>query len=333
MQADFSVELGGDSPALEIPWCSDDPNVRYLDLKKHPELVQQISEAVLYPELGSFLARINTPGFPLATAKCDAWASSELDPEDEIFGDRKFVSYVDLIFVDEKDRCSFAKHEAFAKQLCRLLSHTPEIAATVELVIRHCYWHEGNSVSHDGPPAEESPVSSDCSSSENRSAFQDGSAPKESAGSKNSSEQSGAGPSGTEKDPGMMPPVNALTINHRAETDFPLHDRVNHRVQIDVATHDTHGDIAEWADVAFDGQPIRIPFHDQYTGVQYANFVPSAQCADLTAHHEYKREFCMTAYVTGFGDSDHDPLRQWAIGVNLLLHAIIQLNSNSQPKP
>jgi len=186
MQADFYVELGGDAPALEIPWRSDDPCVRYFDLKKHPELVQEIPEAVAYPELGAFLARMNAVEFPLATAKCDAWVSSEISPEEEIFGDRKFVSYVDLVFVDESERCSFAKHEAFAKELCQLLGQVPEIAATVELVIRHCY--------------------------------------------------------------------------------------------------------------------------SSITG------------------------FCLTAYVTGFGDCDHDPLRRWAIGLNLLQYAIIQLNSKLQPR-
>ena len=54
MQADFSVELGGDASALEIPWRSDDPYVRYFDLKIHPELVLQIPEAVAYPELATF---------------------------------------------------------------------------------------------------------------------------------------------------------------------------------------------------------------------------------------------------------------------------------------
>jgi hypothetical protein len=42
--------------------------------------------------------------------------------------------------------------------------------------------------------------------------------------------------------------------------------------------------------------------------------------------------FCLTAYVTGFGNSDHDPLCRWTIGVNLLQHAIVQLNSKLQPK-
>ncbi|HEY3767160.1 MAG TPA: hypothetical protein VGN44_00675 [Candidatus Angelobacter sp.] len=202
MQADFSVELGGDAPALEIPWCSDDPRVRYYDLKIHPELVLQIPEAVEYPELGSFLSRINGAGFPLATAKCDAWSSSEVAPEEQIFGDRKFASYIDLFFVEEKDRCSFEKNEAFAKELCRLLGHTPEIAAMVELVIRHCYYYQGQFV-----------------------------------------------------------PNNWDGLN-----------------------------------------------------------------ASVTG-------FCLTMYVTGFGDSDHDPVRRWTVALNLLQHAIVQLNSNLQPKP
>jgi len=101
------VELGSDDPALELPWSSSDPHVRYYDLKNHPELVKQIPEVVAHPELGSFLSRINAAGFPLATAKCDVWSSEEVAPEEEIFGDRKFVSYIDVVFINETDRCSF----------------------------------------------------------------------------------------------------------------------------------------------------------------------------------------------------------------------------------
>lgn len=212
MQADFSVELGADAPALEIPWDSKDPHVRYYDLKKHPELVQKIPEAAAYPELGTFLSRINAVEFPLATAKCDAWSSSEVAPEEEIFGDRKFVSYVDLVFVDDMEQCSFEKHEAFAKELCRLLSQAPEIAATVELVIRHCYYHP-------------------------------------------------------------------RTASSRESGNFELEPKPHHE--------ETRSSISG---------------------------------------------FCLTTYVTGFGDSDHDPLRRWAIALNLLQHAIVQLNFRSQPK-
>jgi len=220
MQADFSVELGPDAPALEIPWRSDDPHVRYYDLKNHPELVQQIPEAVAFPELGSFLSRMNATGFPLATAKCDVWLSSEVAPEEEIFGDRKFVSYIDLIFVDEVDQCSFEKHETFSRELCRLLSHAPEIAATVELVIRHCYYHQENAAQ-----------------------------PQDTFSSQNKQPQ--------------------------LENDCPLKN-----------------------------EPRWDPT-DSSSG------------------------FCITANVTGFGDAEHEPVRLWMIGLNLLQHAIVQLNRSS----
>ena len=71
MQADFSVELGRDAPALEIPWHSNDPQVRYYDLKSHPEVVHQIPEAQAYPELASFLSRINATGLSLSLSASD----------------------------------------------------------------------------------------------------------------------------------------------------------------------------------------------------------------------------------------------------------------------
>lgn len=220
MQADFSVELGPDAPALEIPWRSDDPRVRYYDLKNHPELVQQIPDAVAFPELGSFLSRMNAAEFPLATAKCDAWLSNKVDPEEEVFGDRKFVSYVDLIFVDEADQRSFEKHEAFSRELCRLLSHAPEIAATVELVIRHCYYHQENAAQ-----------------------------PQDAFSSQN-------------KEPQLE------------------------------------------SDCSFINEPRCEP--------------PASSSG-----------FCITAYVTGFGDAEHEPVRLWMIGLNLLQHAIVQIKRSS----
>ncbi len=148
MLADYSVELGPDDPALELPWSSDDPALRYYDLKNHPELLLQVPEAVANPELGAFLARINAPEFPLETAKCDSWLSREILPEEEIFvrelkgSERKFASYVDLLFSDPEARFLLAKHEALAQSLCKLLKHAPEIAAAVEFVIRRCYYHD-----------------------------------------------------------------------------------------------------------------------------------------------------------------------------------------------
>lgn len=146
MLADYSVELGPDDPALELPWSSDAPAVRYYDLKRHPELLSEIPEAAAHAELGAFLGRINEPEFPLETAKCDAWPTQEILPEEEIFNAKhKFVSYVDLVFCDRTARLAFEKHEELAKNLCKLLKHAPEIAASIEFVIRRCYYHEPSS--------------------------------------------------------------------------------------------------------------------------------------------------------------------------------------------
>jgi hypothetical protein len=151
MHADYAVELGREDPALELPWCSDDGASRYRDLKRHPDLVLQIAEAANAPELSAFLTRINAAGFPLQTAKCDVWCSTEISTEEEIFGAaNKFGSYVDLVFTGDEPRLLLEKHESLAKSLCGLLQRAPEMAASVELVIRRCYYHP------DDNPAESS---------------------------------------------------------------------------------------------------------------------------------------------------------------------------------
>ncbi|HWZ43269.1 MAG TPA: hypothetical protein VNW97_07315 [Candidatus Saccharimonadales bacterium] len=142
MQTSYSVELGANDPALEMPWRAADDSCRYLNLKQSPDLVLGIAEAVRYPALSEFLTRINAVGFPLETAKCDAWHSRELFPEEEIFGaECKFVSYIDLLFAGESQQVSFDQHEMLAKDLCRLLERAPEMAAAVEFVVRHCHFH------------------------------------------------------------------------------------------------------------------------------------------------------------------------------------------------
>ena len=287
MQSDFSIELGGGAPALEIPWCSNDPSVRYYDLKSHPELVLQIPETRAYPELNSFLSRINAAESPLATAKCDVWSSSDVAPEEEIFGDRKFVSYVDLIFVDQSDRYSFEKHEAFVKELCRLLGHAPEIAATVELVIRHCYYHQEDSVS-DSSAKPEGPTLSEAV-----------------------------------REPALTSPGNTEDLEVYEQTDI-AHcidhgdaTRVRHFGDLSDATDEEHLDVAihdERAEVTpLENDDLRL---QDYPGLGGSN-------VSVTG-------FCITAYVTGFGDRDYDPVRRWTIGLNLLQHAIVQLNSNLQ---
>ena len=97
-----------------------------------------------FPELREFLITINASSSPFETAKCDAWASSEINPEEEIFGQPcKFGSYVDLLFSDAAVRFSFEEHESFVNRVAELLQRVPEIPASAEFLLRRCFCHEG----------------------------------------------------------------------------------------------------------------------------------------------------------------------------------------------
>jgi hypothetical protein len=143
VQADFAVELGVEDEKLELPWAAGEPGSRYYNLKRQPELLLNVEEARRVQELGEFLAAINSCASILETAKCDAWSSREMNPEDEIFGAScKFGSYIDLVFSDGKSRFSFPEHEQLAKRLTHLLKRVPEIPAAAEFLIRRCYYHD-----------------------------------------------------------------------------------------------------------------------------------------------------------------------------------------------
>ena len=146
MEADYAVELGADDETLELPWAAADGGPRYFDLKRHPELLLNVEEASRVPELAEFLLVINSPAGTLETAKCDTWWSTEINPEEEIFGAAyKFCSYVDILF-SQKSRYSFPDHEQFAKRVTQLLKRVPEIPAAAELLIRRAYYNVASDV-------------------------------------------------------------------------------------------------------------------------------------------------------------------------------------------
>ena len=151
MLAEWSVELGADDPQLEIPWVSEDGQLRFLDLKRQPELLLEIREACLYPELAEFLSWANSAESSLETAKCDAWSSHEIDAEEEIFGERcKFGSYVDLLFTLIDRRSRFAENEQFVQGIAKLLRNAPEMACSVEFIVRRCIDRRGEGENLDG---------------------------------------------------------------------------------------------------------------------------------------------------------------------------------------
>jgi hypothetical protein len=141
MDADFSVELGHDDPVLDFPWTDPEGRLAYFDLKRQPELIAQIEEAQKFPELGEFLRTVNSSRSIIESAKCDAWPTTELSAEEDIYdASHKFASYVDLVFSNIDARLSFASHENLAKKLTELLRRAPEMSASVEMCIRRCFF-------------------------------------------------------------------------------------------------------------------------------------------------------------------------------------------------
>jgi hypothetical protein len=142
MQADFSLELGAQDDALELPWLDPGGKLRYYDLKRQPELLLHVQEAFDNEELGQFLVSLNSANSLLETSKCDTWLSHELNEEEKIYGAAcKYASYVDLVFAGTEERYMLEAHEHFARALCSLLKRAPEIASAAEFIIRHGYFH------------------------------------------------------------------------------------------------------------------------------------------------------------------------------------------------
>jgi hypothetical protein len=151
MDADFSIELGREDPVLDFPWSDPSGRLAYVDLKRRPELMAEVEEAASFPELGEFLLVLNSARSMVETAKCDAWATTDLSAEEEIYdASHKFASYVDVAFSSDTHRSSgdrsFAIHEQFAGKLVELLRRAPEAPSAAEVCVRRCYFQEGGAV-------------------------------------------------------------------------------------------------------------------------------------------------------------------------------------------
>src|SRR5580658_2024275 len=141
MDADFAIELGRKDPVLDCPWTDPAGKFAYVDLKRRPELLASIAEAEKFPELGKFLQAMNSARSTVETAKCDAWATRKLNPEEEIYAaSHKFASYVDVVFSRIEERLSLSAHEQFARALVEWLRRAPEILSAAEVCVRRCYF-------------------------------------------------------------------------------------------------------------------------------------------------------------------------------------------------
>jgi hypothetical protein len=141
MDAEFTVELGSDDPTLAVPWQSPDGSVEYVDLRAHPEKIDELSEVREFQELGECLRALNTRDF--VTAKCDACFDTLMDVDDEPYEAKmKCASYVDLFFTGERQLAPFAEHESKAREVVQRLRTDEELPARAEITVRRAYFRE-----------------------------------------------------------------------------------------------------------------------------------------------------------------------------------------------
>ncbi len=140
MRVDIGQETDPGDPVLEIPWADpDNPSNAFIDVKRRPEAVMDLSECRRFPALGAFLTRVNAAAVPFRTAKCDAWATDELDLEERIAHGlpHKIGSYVDLII----DRADLNSHAEPYQKLGALLANRLKDSAAhaqIEIFVRRC---------------------------------------------------------------------------------------------------------------------------------------------------------------------------------------------------
>jgi hypothetical protein len=144
MDADYSVELGPDAPALELPW--DDPERRfaYVDLRSKPDAIERVPEARQFPALRKLLVAVNSLQSAWQTAKCDVWTES-VDAAENLYGAGFAQScYVDLVLTEHRklQRGSLELHEKLARQIARSLESDETLEASAEIVVRRCYFHD-----------------------------------------------------------------------------------------------------------------------------------------------------------------------------------------------
>jgi hypothetical protein len=140
MRVDIRQEIEPGDPVLEIPWADPErPASRYIDVKRHPEGAFELEECRRFPALGQFLYQVNSPVSSFRTAKCDVWATSELELDErlEFAMPCKVGSYVDLMFERADLSSRTETYDRLAQGLAqRLKDQLPQ--AQLEVVIRRC---------------------------------------------------------------------------------------------------------------------------------------------------------------------------------------------------
>jgi hypothetical protein len=122
MDIDWEVEIGGGAPVIEAHWPG------FIDLRAHPERINEIAEASEFPPLADLLLKLNSLISPVWTSKCDVWRPEQ----------GGLACYIDLIPKDESVFCEWKRAEGFCRTLTSqmIADDVSDCGATATLVVR-----------------------------------------------------------------------------------------------------------------------------------------------------------------------------------------------------
>jgi hypothetical protein len=145
MEADWEIEIGGESPVIEAYWPG------FVDLRLHPERASQLPEAAALPALARALEVLNAETSPLWTSKCDFWpildaSGFDLDELDAPPGCDAYGvgGYLDLFPRQDHKWVQPATAAADCKHLCTLLRAVPLRCCRIDLIVRQAILDSAN---------------------------------------------------------------------------------------------------------------------------------------------------------------------------------------------
>ena len=137
MEADWEIEVGGDAAVIDAHWDG------FIDLRKSPQDICRLAEAVGLPALASALLRLNDPSGRLFTSKCDVWLVEGADPVDpdelNASADNAVAAlacYIDLQPLGDLGWSTAQQAEEWCRRLCGYLRSRPLNQCRVDLVVR-----------------------------------------------------------------------------------------------------------------------------------------------------------------------------------------------------
>jgi hypothetical protein len=153
MEADYSIELGPEAPALELPWEDPEGRWNYVELRggeagsdwerNLKRQIDRIPEARQFPALRRFLLAANSPLSAWQTAKCSVWPDTTDPAENDYQAGYVHSGYIDLFLAEPNTelRGDLPAHERMAKELAQRLAEDKTLEAMAEVVVRRCYFH------------------------------------------------------------------------------------------------------------------------------------------------------------------------------------------------